>query len=266
MSGADLIFWCSTELPAKMTSWLHSFQSSNFIIASFREACRNAVFHHKWMSAQTWAEVIAHQYNLSDEKQYNGKDLVKALSLKSSRWLTNMMDIDPNNVPKDHIGIFRRQYKPKKSGTVYCYYSAPQGQAPNKTDGPWYLEIKDAKEILETRITRSNALQLSHETSEIKTSKLVYSPKKKRKFGEEDPPPSPARDAIVLRADSPSLQSSQPPPVKRSDVILNETYWDSSEAKNIFGPTDGEVNALEAVNNQIKLLHEGLETPLSCLF
>jgi hypothetical protein len=59
------------------------------------------------MSAQTWAEVIAHQYNLSNEKQYNGKDLVKALSLKSSRWLTNMMDVDPNKIPKGHIGIFR---------------------------------------------------------------------------------------------------------------------------------------------------------------
>ncbi len=54
--------------------------------------------------------------------------------------------------------------------------------------------------------------------------------------------------------------------MKQSDVILNETYWDSLEAKNIFGPTDGEVNALEAVNNQIKLLHEGLETPLSSFF
>jgi hypothetical protein len=85
-------------------------------------------------------------------------------------------------------------------------------------------------------------------------------------LGEEDPPPFPAREAIVLRADPPSLHPSQPPPVKRSDVILNETYWDSSEAKNISEPTDGEINALEAVNNQLKLLHEGLETPLSCFF
>jgi hypothetical protein len=43
----------------------------------------------------------------SQMKQYNGKDLVKALSLKSSRWLTNMMKVDPNYVPKDHIEIFR---------------------------------------------------------------------------------------------------------------------------------------------------------------
>jgi hypothetical protein len=47
---------------------------------------------------------------------------------------------------------------------------------------------------------------------------------------------------------------------------LSETYWDSSKAKNVFGPTDEESNALEAVNNQIKLLHEGLKTPVSCFF
>jgi hypothetical protein len=52
-------------------------------------------------------EVVAHQYNLSDDKQYNGKDLVKALSLKSSHWLTNMRGIDPNKILKGHIGIFR---------------------------------------------------------------------------------------------------------------------------------------------------------------
>jgi hypothetical protein len=73
-----------------MTSWLHSFESSNAIIASFQEANNNnAVFHQKWIPAQTWAE--AHQYNLPESKQYNQEDLAKALSLKSSRWLTNMM-------------------------------------------------------------------------------------------------------------------------------------------------------------------------------
>jgi hypothetical protein len=46
----------------------------------------------------------------------------------------------------------------------------------------------------------------------------------------------------------------------------NETYWDSSEARNLFQPTVEESNALEAVKNQIKLLHEGLETPTSCLY
>jgi hypothetical protein len=34
----------------------------------------------------------------------------------------------------------------------------------------------------------------------------------------------------------------------------------------VFGPTDEESNALEAVNNQINLLHEGLETPVRCFF
>jgi hypothetical protein len=90
-----------------ITRWLHSFTSGNSIIASFQEACHNAVFHHKWMSAQTWVEFIANQYNLPGDKPIQWKVLVKVLSLKSSQWLTKMMDADPNNVLKDHIGIFR---------------------------------------------------------------------------------------------------------------------------------------------------------------
>jgi hypothetical protein len=91
---------------------------------------------------------------------------------------------------------------------------------------------------------------------------------KKRKLGEEDPPPSPAREAIVLHADPPCPHSStlQNPPPVHPHYEANETYWDSSEARNLFRPTVEESNSLEAVKNQIKLLHEGLKMPTSCLY
>jgi len=39
------------------------------------------------------------------------------------------------------------------------------------------------------------------------------------------------------------------------------TYWDSTEAKLLFNPVLSEKNALEAVNNQIKLLMVTQESP-----
>jgi hypothetical protein len=42
-------------------------------------------------------------------------------------------------------------------------------------------------------------------------------------------------------------------------------YWDSSEAKQIFQPVHSERNALDAINNQIKLLVEASESPKAYL-
>jgi hypothetical protein len=53
---------------------------------------------------------------------------------------------------------------------------------------------------------------------------------------------------------------------KNWERIANETYWDSSEARNLFMLTVEEFNALESIKNQIKLLHEGLKKPTSCLY
>jgi len=37
-----------------------------YILATFLKACSNSRHHHRWMDADTWAKVIAMQYNLDD--------------------------------------------------------------------------------------------------------------------------------------------------------------------------------------------------------
>jgi hypothetical protein len=53
----------------------------DFIVSTFREACSLSAFHGKWMTAETWADVIVKHYKLSDVISFNGNQLVSALGL-----------------------------------------------------------------------------------------------------------------------------------------------------------------------------------------
>jgi hypothetical protein len=242
---------------------------NKFFISSLEEAAKNTMFPYRWMPVKTWAESINHYYKLPLSLVCNSTKLLNAVT--RTKWFNTA--IETTGVIDDELSLYRNRHCPKGGKQIYCFYVAPKGVKPTIKEKQWHNYIDYAYDLLNKKNTRSETLYLSEGTKELaqqkipetKTSKLVYtdSPKKKRKLGEEDPQPSPARDAIVLCANSPSLQSSQPLPAKRSDEILSETYWDSSKAENVFSPTDEESNALEAVNNQIKLLHERLETPVS---
>jgi len=58
------------------------------------------------MSADTWADIIQHDFILAPEMKFTGKDLVTALLLRSNEKLREAMDIPWNSVPRDHIGVF----------------------------------------------------------------------------------------------------------------------------------------------------------------
>jgi hypothetical protein len=47
-------------------------------------------FHNKWMSAQTWADIINHNFLIQSELQFDGKALVGAI--KRSH-LSESMDV-----------------------------------------------------------------------------------------------------------------------------------------------------------------------------
>jgi hypothetical protein len=49
------------------------------ILRAFLDACTEKSFHNKWMSAQTWAEIINHNFSIQPELQFEGKALVEAL-------------------------------------------------------------------------------------------------------------------------------------------------------------------------------------------
>jgi hypothetical protein len=76
------------------------------VTVAFLTAAADVEFHDKWMTSDTWAELICLRFSLMNDYSFTGKDLLKILGLKCNSYLTNQMDVDRRNLAKDHVGIF----------------------------------------------------------------------------------------------------------------------------------------------------------------
>ena len=230
----------------------------DFIISSFKDACAVEKFHGKWMTADTWAKVIAHYFKLSDIFKFNGNQLIRALGLKRYALLNAEMTVtDRRKVPKDHIGIFRDMFRQHGKQRVHCFYAGPKGSSPKETETPWFNYINDGNDFLDKIITRSNTQELTNKTISLRVAGLKASEGKKRsepitieQLGEHS--------IIAYAKVVPDLPSSlanpcPPPPPFR--------YWDSTEAKVLFNARENEADALEAIENQLKLLRSANDAP-----
>ncbi len=74
---------------------------------TFLAAVADTEFHDKWMTLDTWAELICLRYNLVNSNAFTGIDLNKVFQSRSNLYITTQMDVDRSNIPVDHIGIFR---------------------------------------------------------------------------------------------------------------------------------------------------------------
>ncbi len=75
------------------------------IKSCFLQATRREEFQNKWMSADTWAKLIA-KYCIRDSTIFNGTILDKCLSLRQNEHLRTQMDMRKDTT-EDHIGVFR---------------------------------------------------------------------------------------------------------------------------------------------------------------
>lgn len=130
----------------------------NNIKEAFLTACSDSEFHGRWMTSDTWAELICLRFNLLDSNSFTGIQLNRVFQSRANTYISTAMDIDRQNVPLDHFGIFRdRCYLPKRTT---CYYACERGQAPKTTPGvKWFHEINEALDLkikFKTRKTRSS--------------------------------------------------------------------------------------------------------------
>jgi hypothetical protein len=77
----------------------------------FLAAAADTQFDDKWMTLDTWAELICLHYNLVNSNAFTGIDLNKVFQSRSNLYLTTQMNVDCSNTPVDRIGIFRDRYK-----------------------------------------------------------------------------------------------------------------------------------------------------------
>ena len=144
----------------------------NLAVALFLEAARVTDFQQRWMTADTWAELIIHRFNIDLSLSFNGSYLVKALGNKQHKHTWNLMECDRRNIPRDHIGIFRDKYCPRGSSPVHCFYATLPGHSPTQTNKneKWFDSINDALDLLSKRTTRSQVEQTRTTTEAIITT------------------------------------------------------------------------------------------------
>ena len=144
---------------------------NGFIKTSFLQAARREEFQHKWMSAETWAQLIV-KYSIVDSNLiFNGDQLDKCINSRENKRLREEMDLRLL-IPKDHIGILCEQLRKKGSTkkTSY-YYATTSGQSPLEKEKRWYECIDDAQELLSKKITRASETLLGVSSTQQLTKK-----------------------------------------------------------------------------------------------
>jgi hypothetical protein len=146
----------------------------------------------------------------------------------------------------------------------YCFYATIKGQVPEAKGGKWSDHISDAMDILGKKVTRSEA----HYLPPSIIDKMPETPpqRKKRKLGLMASDVSVQQPTSAVPPDTCSLSANHCQSLSSCSSSANQcqslpTYWDSTEEKILFNPVLSEKNALEAVNNQIKLLMDTQESP-----
>ena len=118
-----------------------------YILATFLEACSNSRHHHRWMDADTWAKVIAVQYNLDDAVQFSGVDVAKAFQYGNGKIIHQQMELEAGYTNNQTI-IFKRQYRQhgQNKKTSNYYYAAPAGYqfSGENANNKWFLNINYA--------------------------------------------------------------------------------------------------------------------------
>ena len=203
-----------------------------------------AEFHDKWMTSDTWAELICLRYNLVNSNAFTGIDLNKVFQSRSNLYITTQMDVDHSNIPVDHIGIFRDRYKDATNKKRICYYACEKGKTPRVSKGvKWFHEVTEAIDLKTKFKTRKEKRIL------VVNGTIVSQNQNKRKIEEVQ---AAINETIAAASAAPSsITPSSDPSI----------FWQSTEAHAIFHPKEGET-VLDGIKNQIDVLHEALSSHL----
>jgi hypothetical protein len=134
----------------------------NYIISCFKKSSRCPEFQNKWWSAEAWAAVINKFCIFYESLTFSSKELICSSNNRKHRHLQDEIDLR-TNIPIDHAGIFRDKYRVHGSKTAsWFYYATVNGEKPFvKKETKWFECIDDAKEVLNRKVIRTSAVELS---------------------------------------------------------------------------------------------------------
>ncbi len=220
----------------------------NNIKEAFLTACSDSEFHGRWMTLDTWAELICLHFNLLDSNSFTGIQLNKVFQSRVNTYISTTMDIDRQNVPLDHFGVFRgRCYLPKRTT---CYYACERGQSPKTTPGDkWFHKMNESLDLKIKFKTRKEKCALVINGTTLSENPNKHEIEEVEKAFLE---PTTTDSTTIFTCIKPTSAPS-------SDLSM---YWQSREAQAIFQPNESESSVLKAIHNQIELLKQAVSTHL----
>jgi hypothetical protein len=152
---------------------------NKYFISAFIEAAKNPMFQHRWMPAETWAALVNHYYKPPISLILDSKHLLNAVA--RTKWFQTALET--TGLIDQDLSMYKNRYKQHGGKQIYCFYSAPSGAKPTVNEKPWFNYIDYAEDLLKTRVTRVNSLQL---TVPIPSADSVHT--RKRKGNSHVPP------------------------------------------------------------------------------
>jgi hypothetical protein len=189
--------------------------------------------------------------------------------LTRTSWIND--SVNGNGEIETHkISLYRNSYRSKNSTKkTICFCAAPIGEKPRIAGSMWHLHISYGEDLL-TRRTRSNPLLDYKEATLEHYEERKANPRKRMRPQIQEEPGSKSISNHDRVNQNPSIDvtSSLVSPVSGMPIqplsSLAISYWDSPEAKILFGTCEGETTQ-QSIKNQIEILSEVSRTADSYL-
>jgi hypothetical protein len=90
-----------------------------------------------------------------------------------------MNAIETTNYIDEMLKLFRNNHRPKNCPVIWGFYACGKDEKPDGISGKnWYLDLYNAKELLEEKVTRSKSIKFSFNSKELEDKEDGYAPKK----------------------------------------------------------------------------------------
>ena len=81
---------------------------NKYFISAFIEAAKNPMFQHRWMPAETWAELVNHYYKPPINLLLDSKHLLTAIA--RTKWFQTALET--TGLVDEDLSIYKNRYRP----------------------------------------------------------------------------------------------------------------------------------------------------------
>jgi hypothetical protein len=224
-------------------------KDASLILGCFRGATELQPYWNKWIVSDVWVDIINSLYDIPDELQFTGKELIASVA-RNKLYKSNNIETTTMTNP---MGLYKAWFKTRKNGkqaTIVGYYATKPNTLPTTPGGnsKWCYDMVS----LLPRSTRSTST-IQEQTTEKKSLPEVGSvpttapvPTEKRRravflrhgatghFVAPNEPERAMKQARLSRQEDMSLlqETCQSTTQEAPPVI---SWWDSSNAFSLFG-------------------------------